>query len=420
VVSCIRKRCLLYKVVLTTITLSLIFTSISSSQEENQDELDRLNKEISNLRNQISTLETEQKSVIRTIEQYRITRKVHEREVEILQIKIQETDKNISALEIEIEENKAAIALKQEKIGFILRKLFINGRFDMLKALLSVKSTRDMSLAHTYLSYLAKKDIRLIDEFREELKKLDENIASLEKEKDRLGKMFTEEEEHVRQANIALRKQQDILQQIKSRKGIYKESLDQKIEARKKLTEMLAQMERERAEAEAEAKAKAEAEAETNNTETATELKTPPPAMTGLSGEKGKLPWPVRGQIIEYYGLIKDKIHDVQIENDGIDIKAKVGTSVKAIAVGKVRFCSWHDAAGNLVVIEHGKGYYSLYAHLSRFDVSLDDYVKAGEVIGAVGETGSLKGPMLHFEIRQIRDTGPKALNPINWLMKFK
>ena len=418
-VSSNRKRCLLLRLVLTTLILPLLLSPLAFAQDENQEELDRLNDEITKLRKQISSLESEQKSVIRTIEQYRITRKVHQREVEILQIKIQETDKHISMLEIEIEENKAAIAEKQEKIGFILRKLFINGRFDMLKALLSVKSSRDISLAHTYLSYLAKKDIRLIDEFREELKKLDENIASLEIEKDRLGKMFADEEEHVRQANIALRKQQDILEQIKSRKGVYKESLEQKIEARKKLSEMLAQLEKERAEAEAKAQAEAEAESE-NKSQPEAKAENPPPAMFGLSSSKGRLPWPVRGKIIEYYGLIKDKIHNVQIENDGIDIKAKVGDPVKAIAVGKVRFCDWHDAAGNLVVIEHGKGYYSLYAHLSRFDVAVDEYVKAGQIIGAVGETGSLKGPMLHFEIRQVSDSGPKALNPVNWLVRYK
>lgn len=402
--------------VLATVILSLSLATLPlMAQDDNQQDLERINKEIADLRKQISSLESEQKSVVRTMEQYRITRKVHQREVEILQIKIQETDKNISQLEMEIEENKAAISEKNKKIGLVLRKLFINGRFDMLKALLSVKSTRDMSLAHTYLSYLAKKDIELIDDYRRELEKLDENIKHLEVEKERLGKMFTDEEEHVRQAQIALNKQQDILKQIESRQGIYQESLNQKIEARKKLTEMLARIEKERAEAEAEEKTNAGTE---NAEVTAGSEKHP--EMVDLTGLKGRLPWPVRGEILEYYGLIKDKIYDVEIENDGIDIKAKVGAAVKAIAVGKVRFCDWHDAAGNLVVIEHGKGYYSLYAHLSRFDVNLDDYVKAGQVIGAVGETGSLKGPMLHFEIRQIMESGPKALNPINWLRKFK
>lgn len=413
--SC-RKRCPLKRLMLTAILFSLcLIPSSLLAQEENQEDLDRLNNEIESLRKQISSLESEQKSVIRTIEQYRITRKVHQREVEILQIKIQETDKHISQLEMEIEENKIVIAEKNEKIGLILRKLFINGRFDMLKALLSVKSSRDMSMAHTYLSYLAKKDIKLIQEFRVELEKMDENVKNLEAEKDRLGKMFDEEEEHVRQAQMALNKQQDILKQIKSQEGIYRESLDQKIEARKKLTEMLAQMERDRARAEAEAEAKAEGEPPDAEAEASGEK---PPEMIDVGKFRGKLPWPTKGKIIEYYGLIKDKVHNVEIENDGIDIKAEVGKPVKAVAVGKVRFVDWHDAAGNLVVIEHGKGYYSLYAHLSRFDVNLDDYVEAGQIIGAVGETGSLKGPMLHFELRQIRDSGPKALNPINWLRK--
>ncbi len=72
-----------------------------------------------------------------------------------------------------------------------------------------------------------------------------------------------------------------------------------------------------------------------------------------------------------------------------------------------------------MVVLDHGKGYYTLYAHLSRFQVAVGDTVLAGSTIGEVGETGSLKGQLLHFEIRKVESgKSQEALDPLRWLIK--
>jgi murein DD-endopeptidase MepM/ murein hydrolase activator NlpD len=95
--------------------------------------------------------------------------------------------------------------------------------------------------------------------------------------------------------------------------------------------------------------------------------------------------------------------------HSGIDIAAPKGTPVKASEGGVITFASFHKGGyGNLVIIEHTKGFATYYGHLSRIDVAQNQNVKKGSVIGAVGSTGKSTGPHLHFEIRR----GDQAVNP--------
>jgi len=108
----------------------------------------------------------------------------------------------------------------------------------------------------------------------------------------------------------------------------------------------------------------------------------------------------VRGKVIEDYGLHTHPKFGTSTRNNGIDIQAPAGTPVRAVADGFVDYRDWLTGYGNCVILNHGKSYYTLYAHLSDVAVSTGQTVAGGDVIGTVGDTGSLKGPMLHFEVR--------------------
>jgi septal ring factor EnvC (AmiA/AmiB activator) len=127
---------------------------------------------------------------------------------------------------------------------------------------------------------------------------------------------------------------------------------------------------------------------------------------------KGKLVWPVQGKILRQFGRIKDEKYNTAIINPGIDIKASSGDNVCAASSGNVAYISWLRGYGTFIILEHGGGYYSLYSHLDDICVETDQYVLAGEILGTVGETGSLSGPMLHFELR----SGKEQLDPVPWL----
>ncbi len=120
---------------------------------------------------------------------------------------------------------------------------------------------------------------------------------------------------------------------------------------------------------------------------------------------KGK-PWtsnflkPVNGPIVSGYGYRVHPILRYKKMHYGVDISAPSGTPIKAGGDGKVIFADWRGGYGQCIMIDHGKGIVTLYAHLSKISVKNGQVVKAGAVIGNVGSTGLSTGPHLHFEVR--------------------
>lgn len=103
--------------------------------------------------------------------------------------------------------------------------------------------------------------------------------------------------------------------------------------------------------------------------------------------------WPVRGLVTSRYGWRWGRFHN------GVDIAAPRGTPIMAAAPGRVVFSGWDGAFGNTVIIDHGYGYRTLYAHNSRNAVQVGDQVGRGQVIGYVGSTGRSTGPHVHYEV---------------------
>jgi septal ring factor EnvC (AmiA/AmiB activator) len=98
----------------------------------------------------------------------------------------------------------------------------------------------------------------------------------------------------------------------------------------------------------------------------------------------------------------------------GIEIEVREGQTVRAVEGGQVAYAEWYRGFGKLVILDHGNGFYTLYGNLSRLDLKKGDRVSRGQEIGLAGETGSLKGAKLYFEIRKKGE----AEDPLLWLAK--
>lgn len=131
-----------------------------------------------------------------------------------------------------------------------------------------------------------------------------------------------------------------------------------------------------------------------------------------FSSMKGKLPFPVKGPILTRFGRKEHaELHTFTFQK-GIEIKAPEGREIKSIFEGKVIFADWFKGYGNLLIINHGEKYYSLSAHASRLFKKTGDLVGQGETVALVGDTNSLKGSCLYFEIRH----QGKPMDPLEWL----
>jgi len=136
-----------------------------------------------------------------------------------------------------------------------------------------------------------------------------------------------------------------------------------------------------------------------------------PASSKPLASMKGLLIFPVKGKILSSYGPYRHPRLNIQAFRSGIDIAAERGEPVKAVHGGTVLYASWFRAYGNIVVIDHGDHYYTVYAHLEDVFKSVDHKVEAGDVIATVGDSGAMGATGLYFELRH----HDRPLDPIEW-----
>jgi septal ring factor EnvC (AmiA/AmiB activator) len=132
----------------------------------------------------------------------------------------------------------------------------------------------------------------------------------------------------------------------------------------------------------------------------------------GLRARKGHLPFPTAGSVEVGFGKVVNPRFNTVTVQKGIDIRAGEGTRVVCVGLGTVVYAGWLKGYGNLVIVDHGAGYHSLYAHLSEVNVDVGAELEEGEQLAKVGDTGSLKGTYLYFEIRK----QGQAIDPLPWL----
>jgi murein DD-endopeptidase MepM/ murein hydrolase activator NlpD len=131
-----------------------------------------------------------------------------------------------------------------------------------------------------------------------------------------------------------------------------------------------------------------------------------------FAAARGGLPWPAVGEVVGGFGRRRHPIYDTYTVSRGIEIGAPEGDPVTAVFAGRVAFADWYKGYGLLVILDHGGDYFTLYAHLREVSVRVGDSIEPGALLGRVGETASLTGPNLYFEVRE----GTDALNPLQWL----
>ena len=146
-------------------------------------------------------------------------------------------------------------------------------------------------------------------------------------------------------------------------------------------------------------------------------LPSPPAESAVFAGRdfaslRGRLPVPVLAPVARAFGRVVDSRSHTVTFRKGVGFAVPEGTAVQAVAPGVVRYAGRFRGYGLVVILDHGDRYFSVYAHLSRLDVVAGGHLASGTQLGESGETGSLSGPQLYFEIRR----GAEALDPGVWL----
>ena len=135
-------------------------------------------------------------------------------------------------------------------------------------------------------------------------------------------------------------------------------------------------------------------------------------ARLSFSDFKGLLMMPVNGKIVSLFGSYKNSKYNVMNFRSGIDIKAEKGEPIRSVFGGEVLYSRWFRGYGNMIIVDHGSKYYTVYAHLEEAFKSKGDSVETGEVIATAGDSASMNGSKLYFEVRH----HGKPLDPLKWL----
>ena len=129
---------------------------------------------------------------------------------------------------------------------------------------------------------------------------------------------------------------------------------------------------------------------------------------------KGQLPWPAEGRIIAKFGRQWNSKLKTTTENPGIDIKGQPGSPIRTVLGGVVTTITYIRGYGTTIIVDHGGGFYTVYSHVTNIQTVVDGQVRNGDIIAYMGDSGSINGSKLHFEIW---GKGQK-LDPEKWLIK--
>jgi len=386
----------------TTAVLAVcMLTSVAIAEDidEKKQELTEIKKEIEEKKELIRESKSEEKTVLEELEEMDASLEKRERELVSLEYDMETTSEKIEQLGERIIEVEEDIARLKEHIEVRLVALYKLNDAGYVPVMFSSTDYTDVRRRMKYLSAIVRTDQQLFSEYKNLNDALNDDLDELETKRDEL-KLLTEEVARKKlEIGREKSKRSSYLNEVKKERGLYEETLDELEESRKKLTALIDTLLEER-------------QKETERAKMEGHDHTSPSAGGAFASLKGALPRPVSGPTITLYGTGTDPIYNNPIFNKGIEIQADEGVDFISVAGGQVIYADYFEGYGNLIIIDHGDSYYTIYAHARDILVGVGDTVSAGKVIGTVGDTGSLKGPNLYFEIRHHGNTS----DPQSWL----
>jgi murein DD-endopeptidase MepM/ murein hydrolase activator NlpD len=283
----------------------------------------------------------------------------------------------ISDLKKDLKELKIQLDHQQKLVVVRLREMYMNNEASYFAVVLESENFSDFINRLDYFQRIIKSDTTFINEVqakRQRIKEEKERQEGLELELRGLEKDYRRKQASL----VGLRRTRgDLLSEVKVSRNQIASNVYEMETLTKELESQLQDIIR-------------QAQAyNSGNT------KEPP-----VRGERNFM-WPVRGFITSNFGYRIHPIRGTWIFHSGIDIAAIYGASVNAASSGVVIYSGWYGGYGNTLILDHGNGYSTLYAHCSTLFVGKDQRVKQGSTIASVGSTGMSTGPHLHFEIRQ-------------------
>jgi len=301
---------------------------------------------------------------------------------------------NLGDATVELARTSLQLDADRRRLAWRLREMYKRGRSADLEYVLSAQSFGDLVTRTYYLARIAQEDraqMLLTQARRGQVQDTKARLESRQRELDRLKKETDRERQSLNQLRAERRA---LLSKVRLDAKSNEAAAQQLEQASRRIQALIGQLEKQRLAAERGAPGTK-----------------PLPLLGDFGQNKGRLPWPVVGRVARSFGTQTNPRFGTTTFNSGIDIATASGTPFSAVAKGRVDYVNVLEGYGKCAIINHGGGFYTLYANASDILVTVGKEVAAGEIIGRVGDTGTTLGTALHFEIRK----GREALNPLDW-----
>jgi len=356
----------------------LIFSNLSLA-EDTQEKLDKIQSELKKSKQELQKTKKEEQAVLGRLVVINKELKQTKQTLDKASKKIIVNEKQVKVLHGEVNQKTRELSGEEKKLKIRIGEVYKSSGLNYLELLLSSQSMSDFFNRLYFFSKIVEKDAQLVDNIRTNVNQVKSKKQILEK------------------------KTKEIKSLAKTVK-VKKEEISEKADEKKKLYEALKKR-RQAYEGQV-----AELEKSSNELESLIVKKVR--SSGGTIKGTGVIAWPLKGRITSRYGYRRHPLWGGRSFHTGLDIAAKYGTPIKAADSGEVIFSGWWDGYGKAIVVDHGKGITTVYAHLSRIYKKVGSGVAKGQTIGLVGSTGYSTGPHLHFEVRK----NGKHRNPMQYL----
>ncbi len=352
-----------------------------------EEELTRIRKELAQKREETRKLVKRERSLLSQLEDVEkrlelsqaLIRGLTKKE-KLLNGSISRLNENLKVLGKDLEERRTGWSRR-------MRGIYERGKVSDLELLFSSKSFPRLLSRGRFLALIARGDREYLRELRSKKGTLLEEKEKLRTEKLGVEEAKREREKEEETLRRDYKRRQKLLRKVKLEKANYAQAISDLESSSQEIQRIIDDLQKQRREY---------------------------LAQGSFAAQKGHLPWPVEGRVLSKFGRHLHPVFKTVTLNEGVEIEAPLGSEVRSVFAGEVLYDGWLRGYGRFLIVGHGSGYYTLYAHLSQLLVVKGEKVKEGEPVAILGETGSFSGPQLHFEVRK----GKKKLDPLIWLKK--
>jgi septal ring factor EnvC (AmiA/AmiB activator) len=364
---------------------------LQESIRQNTEKLSGLRTRIKAQQARMATLESEAKAVRRSHAEI-------QQEIEASRRLLSETVQSELTLATQSEELAAAVAVHQAQydaqrraLGGSLRRMYLRSQRGELEMALTSGSFSDLMTRMKVSRMLARLEAEVVENTRREGARIAVEQRLLDSARAEIWQTREEKRSENERLESLMAEQAAALRDLDTERKGLKAQLTELSLNEQKLNYVLEDLDQQRTE---------------------TDARRAVPATTTLAGLAGQMEWPVRGELIRGFGRSVHPRFKTVTVNNGVNVAAPLGSPVAAAADGKVEFSDDLPGFGQCVILDHGAGYYTLYAYLDRVFVAKGDVISRGQVVAEVGRPTGDEEPQLYFEVRQ----GRTPLDPADWL----